>query len=372
VDSDRSDQVSMGNVSVAILAGGSGTRLWPQSRAHRPKQLMPLFGGRSLLQRTIDRVLPLVPAERIYILTGPDHADAIARQLPELPPEHIMIEPSPRGTAPALGLAAMRLNADAPPDGVMISLHADHIVGKEDAFRDALRASVQVARSDHLVTVGIIPTYPETGYGYIERGEPLMHCGDLTAYEVSRFREKPPLQDARQYVQSGRFYWNSGYFAWTYERILEDLRRYVPRTFVQILEMLRATHAHDEERFARLWEEIEPISIDVGVMERAERVAVVPADLGWSDVGNWASIHALMPKDENGNVVLGEGQHVGLDTEDSLIYAGTDKRLVTTVGLRDLIVVDSSDALLIVTKDRVQDVSRLVQMLREQGLDSYA
>lgn len=358
------------DVSVAILAGGSGTRLWPRSRRDHPKQLIPLLGERSLLQETVRRVLPLVPVERIYVLTGPDHAPAIAAQLRDLPRANILIEPSPRGTAPCLGLAAMTLAASAHEGGVMVSLHADHVVRREAAFRDALLVAIDTARRGYLTTIGIVPTRPETGYGYIERREELGRSGDLVAYRVAQFREKPPLEVAEEYARSGRHYWNSGYFAWTYERFLDDLRRHLPRMAAQLAEIAAlAGVAASEEEARHLWDEIEPVTIDVGLMERAERVAVVPCDLGWSDVGSWAAIHDLVDADESGNATMGDGEHVALDTESSLVYAGG--RLIATVGLRDMIVVDAGDAVLVLPRSRAQDVSRLVQLLRERGLDRY-
>lgn len=354
------------DVHVTILAGGSGTRLWPRSRTARPKQLQALVGSLSMLQQTVARVLPLVPAERVYILTGPGHVAAIAEQLPHIPRENILVEPAPRGTAPALGLAALRLQRHHPGQEIMISLHADHTILQEEDFRRALIAAAATARRGHLVTVGIVPDRPETGFGYIERGTPLIREAGIQVYRVVRFTEKPPLEQACEFVASGRFYWNAGYFAWTLDNILEEFQRLLPETYAHLDTIVGAT---DSQVVAKVWSEIAPVTIDVGIMEHARKVAVVPCDMGWSDVGSWSALYDILPKDQEGNVLLGDGQHMSMDTHNSLIYS--DKRLVATVGLADMIVVDTEDALLVLPKDRAQEVSALVRELRKRGLDKY-
>lgn len=360
--------LDMSNVHIAILAGGSGTRLWPRSRAETPKQLLNLVGDeKSMLQQTVQRILPLVPFERVYILTGPEHADSIATQLPQLPEENIFIEPSPRGTAPCLGLAAMRLRRKHGGKNIMISLHADHAIKRKNRFRDALRAAAATARKGYLVTVGIVPTHPETGFGYIERGSALFEKQGINVYRVARFREKPPLEQARTFVESGRFYWNAGYFAWTLDNLLEEFQRLLPEMYARLDTM---TGRIPSKSVNALWHQIDPVTIDVGIMEQARKVAVVPCDMGWSDVGNWTALYEILEKDEDGNVVLTDKEYVGIDSQNCLIHNNEDK-LVTTIGLEDMIIVNTPNALLVLPKARAQEVGTLVKKLEAQGLEEY-
>ena len=359
--------MTLDDVHITILAGGSGTRLWPLSRKKLPKQLLSLTGERSMLQQTVDRVLPLVPAERVYILTGPDHALPIAEQLPELPQENIFVEPVPRGTGPCLGLAAMRLRLGSSGQAVMVSVHADHVILDEERFRTAIMASVATARKGYLLTVGIVPSHPDTGFGYIERGESLGCEQGIETYQVARFTEKPPLEVAREFVASGRFYWNAGYFAWTLDNVLAEFQRSLPETYAK-LDAMVATLETPTSR--GIWDRISPITIDVGIMERARNVAVVPCDMGWSDVGSWAALLDILPGDEKGNLAMGKGRHVTLDTSGSLVYSSENK-LVAAIGLEDMIVVSTRDALLVLPRSRAQEVSALVKELRAQRLGKY-
>ncbi|NLG28716.1 MAG: mannose-1-phosphate guanylyltransferase, partial [Chloroflexi bacterium] len=325
--------VDLQHTYVTILAGGSGTRLWPHSRVQRPKHLLELVGDSSTLQQTVERVLPLIPAERVFVLTGPDHAGMVAAQLPGLPAGHVLIEPSPRGTAPCLGLAAMRLRAMAgSDDAVMVSLHADHAITEPQRFRSALTAAVVAARAGAIATIGVIPTRPDTGFGYIERAELRDEVDGQPIYAVSRFAEKPREELARQFIDSGRYYWNTGYFAWTLGRILGEFRRQLPAMYAQLEQVSGGGEAGAPDA----WNAIVRTTIDVGIMEHAENVVVIPADLGWSDIGSWASLLELLPADADGNVLLGDGEFVGLRTRRSLVRSG--KRLVAAIGCDEMII----------------------------------
>jgi mannose-1-phosphate guanylyltransferase len=359
--------MALDNVYITILAGGSGTRLWPLSRKGTPKQLLNLTGASSMLQQTVQRVAPLVPLERVFVLTGPEHAPLIAAQLPALPANNIWVEPAPRGTAPCLGLAALKLRQlDSSPQAVMISLHADHRIVQEERFRQALRAAVQTARDGHIVTIGIVPGYAETGFGYIQRDDLLARTFGQEVYQVRRFTEKPGAAEAQEYVASGAYYWNTGYFTWTLERILGEFQRSLPVMYGQLAAIAASP---GEELAQRLWEQIRPETIDVGIMERARRVAVIPCDLGWNDVGSWASLYDILPHDAAGNVIMGTGQHVGLQTTNSLVSSAG--LLVATIGLEDMVVVATSDAVLILPRARAQEVSALVRELRSRKLDEF-
>jgi mannose-1-phosphate guanylyltransferase len=362
------DKVDLSDVYVAILAGGSGTRLWPLSRRATPKQVLPLLGERSLLQRTFDRILPLVPAQRICILTGVEHVPGVVEQLPEIPTENIFAEPAPRGTAPALGLAAARLSRRTGGHGLMVSLHADHMVRDEEAFRRSICASTLVARRGTLVTVGIVPTHPDTGFGYIERGEVIGRELGIDAYRVTRFTEKPVLARAIEFLATGRFYWNSGYFTWSLEQILSEFERQLPDLRRQIDVVGSAPDLRDPGVRA-VWEQIRPVSIDVGIMEHAASVAVVPADMGWSDVGTWAAIYDVLDKDGEGNVHVGVAERLDIGSRNTLVHSAVN-RVIATVGVEDLVIVDTGDALLILKRDHAQDVGKLVDRLRAESRQS--
>lgn len=352
----------------AILAGGTGTRLWPRSREQMPKQMLDLVTERTMLQETVHRVMPIIPPENIYVVTGRAYADIVRQQLPELPGENVIVEPSGRSTAPCVGLAALHiLRRD--PDAVMASLHADHVIRDAEGFRQALLAAENVAEDGVLVTLGIQPTYPATGFGYIHRGEQVATSNGLPVFRVRRFVEKPPLPKAREYLESGEYYWNSGIFIWKAATILEEMKAHLPELHGQLMRIDQALEdARAPQVLEEVWEQVRPISIDVGVMERAARVLVLPLDVGWSDVGDWAALADLFPQDEDGNVVV-RTKHVGVDTTGCLVYGSG--RLVATLGLKDLVIVDTGDVVLVCLKDRTQDVRLLVDRLRARGEDRY-
>ncbi len=352
---------------VLIMAGGSGTRLWPASREARPKQLLGLFSERTMLQEACQRVAPLIPDDQIFVVTSEAYTDVVHQQVPRVPASNIIGELDGHGTAPCIGLSALYLKR-LDPEAVMAVLTADHHIEKADELRRALGAAAQVAEGSCLVTLGIRPNRPATGYGYIERAEKLAQISGLDVYRVEKFTEKPDLPTAQAFVESGRYYWNSGMFIWRVSAILQEFGKLMPRFYAQLMEIDAALGTTEERAvLERVWPQVENETIDYGIMEHAEDVAVIPVDIGWSDVGDWTALSELLPTDEEGNVVV--GQHVGLDTTGCLIHGS--RRLVATIGLEDMIVVDTEDALLVCPRERAQEVRDLVKKLKESGREEY-
>ena len=354
---------------IVVLAGGTGTRLWPRSRRTSPKQLLDLVDEHSMLQETVMRVQPLVPNDHIFISTGQDYAAPILAQLPDLPRENIIVELSGKGTAPCIGLAAIHLQRFT-DDDVMVTLHADAYVRDEEEFRRILAAAEEAARRDHLVTIGITPDYAETAFGYIERGDGVEHINGRDIYAVKRFTEKPDAVTAQEFCDAGTYYWNSGMFGWKISRILSEMERCQPQLHAQLREIQAAFGLPGEQAIAeRVWRQIENQTIDVGVMERAQDVVVIPADIGWSDIGNWGALADILQGQGRENLALGNGQLVDIDTEGCLTYSRD--RLIATIGLQDLVIVDTGDAVLVCPKERAQDVKSMVDELKRRGLQRY-
>jgi mannose-1-phosphate guanylyltransferase len=339
-----------------VLAGGSGTRLWPHSRSSQPKQFLSIGGGHTMLQETVARTLPIIPPERVYVATNAAYAGLVMEQLPDVPRDQILIEPAGRGTAPCIGLAALHLRR-RDPTAVMAVLSADHRVEQAERFCTALAVGADMAQQGYLVTLGIQPTAPSTGYGYIRRGAPLLQEGPHSVFRVQAFVEKPDAERARTYIHSGDYFWNAGMFVWRTDRILYELALHRP-ALAHALEQIGAAIGTPEQQqvLEQVWPGIENVAIDVAVMERTGHAAVIPADLGWSDVGDWASLAETLPKDADGNAVI--GNYVGVDTSNSLIYG--NGRVVATIGVQDLMIVDMHDVVLICSRERAQDVKAMV------------
>ena len=345
-----------------VPAGGSGTRLWPLSRAARPKFLLPLLGDRSLLQQTVHRISSVVPPERTLVVCGPAHAAPVARQLPGLPEPNILVEPSPRGSGPAIALAtALIFLRD--PAAIVGSFAADHEVSNVPLFEAALRTSIQAAREGWLVTIGLAPTRPETGFGYIERSDDVITCtADGSAYRAARFVEKPSAETAAEYLASGRFLWNASMFVWRAQALLDEVARLQPDLHAGVSRIAAVWGTPEQDQVAaEVWADLAESTIDQGILERANRIAVVPAEFGWSDVGDWNNLGELIERDDAGNSVRGDV--VQSQTRNSVVWSETG-RLVALVGLENIAVVDTEDALLVVDRSDAQEVRRIVEQLK--------
>ena len=347
-----------------ILAGGRGTRFWPRSRKHSAKQVLSVVSERSLIQTTVDRLAPVIAPERLWVLTSEALRDTIIRQIPQVPKQQILAEPVQRNTAPAIGLIAHILES-LDPEAVMGVFPSDHVIGKVPAFRSVVRAALGGAAAGHLMVVGIEPRWAETGYGYIEfpRG---VQAGGNQPVPVRRFHEKPALAKARRYLAAGNFYWNSGMFFWKARVLLGQLRRHLPRTAA----VLASLPAWGARNFTRQLQEAFPrcdnISIDYAVLEKADTVSGIPAaDFGWNDVGSWNAVYELMARDPHGNAIAHES--VCLDARNNFVDA--HGKLVALVGVENLIVVDTPDALLVADRARAQEVGDVVKALEKRKRD---
>lgn len=350
-----------------VMAGGSGTRLWPLSRKRAPKQLLPLTGETSLLQQTVARLDGLLDPADIYVITSQAHVRQTAEQLPQLPEGNVIGEPLARSTAVAAGLATAVARRD--PDDVAIVLPADHFVADRDKFQVALREAVRAAERGYLVTLGVVPTHPATGYGYIKVGDRL-HPNVATAL-VDRFVEKPDAATAREFVANG-YLWNAGIFVWRVYTFQQALERFQPR-LAEALEHVASLHRIPGwlGNVRELVEPIPAVTIDIGIAEPAAaegRMAVVPLDAGWSDIGSWSSLLEAL-SEKTGATLVASGQHLDRGSDRVLIHGGD--RLIVTVGLRDVIIVDTPDALLVCARDRAEEIKPVLDEIAEKAGDQY-
>lgn len=336
-----------------ILAGGKGERFWPVSRLSRPKQFLSLDGsGRSLLQATADRLEQLTShGEELWVITAAHLADQVRQQLPNLPETNLLVEPVGRDTAPAVAWASLEIARRHGPEAVVGIFPADHWIADGDAFCQTLKAAAHLASErGAIATLGITPTYPATGYGYIEQGETVGTYDDLPAYRVSRFTEKPDTDTAQTFIDSGRFSWNSGMFVFPAQVMLAELNTHAPA-------MVQAIQARGVEAYP----DLEKLSIDYAVMEHTDRACVMPVSFGWDDLGDWNAVERLLKQPDDKNVNL--ATHVALDTEGSIVYAADAGEVVVTIGLKDVVIVRDGNATLIVHKDRTQDIKQAVKQL---------
>jgi|CXWL01.1.fsa_nt_gi mannose-1-phosphate guanylyltransferase len=342
------------NLYFVILAGGSGTRFWPASRAAFPKQFLPLVGENTMLQETLARIQTKVSGDRVYIVTNKRFQSIIQKQTAvyKVPKANILLEPSGKNTAPAIAWAAAIIHS-RDSNAVMAVLPSDHLIQNKKAYLSILDQAVSLANDQYLVTLGIVPTRPETGYGYI-KGKKVKRAG-RTLHEVERFVEKPSLDKARQYLKTKKYFWNSGMFIWKTSTILEEFRRLLPDLYKAF------TQGFSQRAVEKFWGTLDGISIDYGIMEKAKRVAVVPAaDIGWSDVGSWEALWEVSAKDPQGNVF--KGDIMGVGNRNTLAVG--KKRLVALIGLEDMVVIDTEDVLLVCRKDQSQSVKTIVDLLK--------
>ena len=347
-----------------IMAGGEGSRLWPLSRQSRPKQMVRLGSERTLFQNAVDRQKAIIPTDRIFVVTVAAQAEQLQQQCPEIPRENYLLEPMPRGTASVVGYAAAALRK-RDPQAVMAIMTADHLIHNVEYFHRLLAEAYTLAMDGALVTLGIRPTFPATGYGYIQRGARLENY-DFLAYEVKRFKEKPDEEMARRFLAGGDHDWNSGMFVWRVDRIWAEFQQHMPELAEKLEQITAAWGTPDQDTVLQaVWPTIQPQTIDYGIMEKADRVAVLPAvDLGWNDVGTWESLFEAFETNEEGNLVM-DACHVGVRTQGSLIISDKTDRLIVTLGVEDLVVVDTQDAILVCSRKDAQKVKEVVGLLKQ-------
>ncbi len=349
-----------------IMAGGSGTRLWPLSRKSQPKQALRLIGERTMFQHAVERLAPLFPPERIYVVTNAVMAEILRPQTPAVPAENFILEPSPRDSAPAAGLAALHLLRQD-PDAVMVMLTADHYIIDTEQFRAALEAARQVATDGTIVTLGVQPTHAATGFGYIELAEALTIVDGFRVYNSAGFREKPDLATAKEFLEGGRHVWNSGMFVWRADRLMDEYKAQLPDLYAALQAIGASGGTADAGDMAAAWNAVPKVSIDFGIMEHAPKVAVIPVDLGWNDIGSWAALRDVMPGDEQGNVL--SDNTICIDSARCFVRG--DGRLIAVIGMQDTVIVDTPDVLLVCSQDRAQDVREIVNRLAQEAREEY-
>ncbi len=354
-----------------IMAGGGGTRMWPLSRLALPKQMLQLFDDRTMFQVSVDRLAGVFPPDRILVVTVADQADQLKELAPSIPDKNYLLEPFPRGTASVVGLAALAIR-QRDPDAVMAIVTSDHAIGNEGYFHQLLSAAYKVAQDRYLVTLGITPQFPSTGYGYIQFGEAISSFRGQEVYRAIRFKEKPDAETARTFLAGRDHAWNSGMFVWRADLILEEFNRQMPK-LANGLDKIQEVWGTPAEAgvIKSVWTGLTPETIDYGIMEGASRTVVIPArDLAWSDVGTWDSLFGILPVDSHGNIFQGH-ESVLLGAEDSLFLDSTNEKLIVAIGVEDLVVVDTEDVLMICHREQVQKVREVVNQLRANHRDKY-
>jgi mannose-1-phosphate guanylyltransferase len=354
-------------ITALIMAGGEGTRFWPLSRKDNPKQFLKLNDDqKTMLQETVERIKELVPIEQIFIATNEAYREAIKKQLDGIPSENIIVEPMKRNTAACIGLSSVVIE-DKYPGSTMIVLPADHLIKNEKKFVNILSKAVMTAATGkNLVTLGIKPTHPETGYGYIHYVDHLHTIDGDQVFKVQNFTEKPDLDIAKEFLNDGNYLWNSGMFIWRLDSILYNIEKYLPEMYKSLVNIKNALGTDLEHKVIKNeFKHMESVSIDYGIMEKTDDIFVIPSSFGWDDLGSWPALERIKKIDDNGNVVV--GKHYGIDTTNSIIHS--PNKVVTTIGLDDVVIVDTEDAILICDKNRAQEVKEIRKILADEGLD---
>lgn len=350
---------------VLIMAGGSGTRFWPLSRKNQPKQFLRLWGDETLLSLTLERVAPLASIEKVFIVTGKEYEPITRQHAPEVA-QNIIVEPFGRNTAACIGLSSLFMQEKGYGDEAMLVCPADHLIQNGSLFRKTVKKAEKAARNRYLVVIGISPSEPSPNYGYIERGEAFENFPDL--YVVKKFIEKPSRERALQMLETGNYYWNAGIFLWTPNVILEEIRKYMPELHLGLEKIKAEKSAKKREKVIEdVYEEIESIPIDIGVLERSHRLVMVGAEMDWCDVGNWSSFCKVMKKDEDGNIFRGRTAAVG--TKGCVLWSSG--RLVTAVGVENLAVIETDDAVLVCNLEKDQDIKKLHELMEKAGYGKY-
>jgi mannose-1-phosphate guanylyltransferase len=353
-----------------LMAGGAGTRFWPLSRKAYPKQLLNFFGSKSMLQQTYERIKPLTSNNKILVITNGRLKKEIEKQLPEIPKSNIIGEPQGKNTAPCIALAAAVISKKAADDEIMVVLPADHIVSGQSNFRTTLQVGISYAqKSDCLITLGIKPTYPETGYGYVQTAEKLLSQKGKEIFRVRTFAEKPNYETAERFMKSGDFLWNSGMFIWSVKSIIEEINEHLPE-LGEDLKLIRESvgKAGFTQTLKDVYARTKTVSIDYGIMELAQKVCVIKSDFGWNDLGSWEAIYNISAKDKNGNVCQTKNELL-INAKNNYFYS--PKKLIAAIDVEDIVVIDMEDSILICSKEKSQDVKSVVDNLKRRKMKTY-
>lgn len=353
------------------MAGGVGSRFWPRSREKSPKQLLKIVEGETMIQSTVSRIESLIPPEQIFVVTNKLQKNGVVKQLPNIPQENIIVEPLGRNTAPCIGLAALFAKR-IDPTGVMVVLPADHIIHNVKEFHHVLKNGIEVAaNSSALITIGISPTRPETGYGYIQFDDENSSANPFykkNAFRVKTFAEKPTIEIANEFLRSGDFLWNSGMFIWRVDSILNEIQKSLPELYEQLLNIEESIGTSlFEKTLEEKYKIIRSISIDYGVMEKAKDVFVLAGKFGWNDVGSWEEVYQISPKNDDGNAIT--GNVISINSKNSYIYS--QNKLIAAVGVENLIVIETNDSILICSRDKAQDVKEVVNYLKQKEMNDF-